>query len=84
MKRLVLFGIFALLLSGQQRVHAQCSVCKQSVESASEDDKLKKRVNGLNKGILYLMAVPYAMGAVGFYIYRQNKKKAGPPEELPS
>jgi hypothetical protein len=83
MKRLIPFLFFLLLSFSLQRSFAQCSVCKQSVESADADNKMHQRANGLNKGILYLMGIPYAMGGVAFYIWWKNKKKNGPEEPLP-
>lgn len=55
---------------------AQCVLCRSSVESNRADNKLSKFGNGLNKGILFLMTVPYVLvGTVGFLWYRSNRKK---------
>ena len=55
---------------------AQCVMCRSSVESNRADDKLSKFGNGLNKGILFLMTVPYVLvGTVGFLLYLSNRKK---------
>ena len=59
---------------------AQCAMCKSSVESSNADnnpdDRLTKFGSGLNKGILYLMAIPYVLaGTVGFLWYRSNRKQ---------
>ncbi len=55
---------------------AQCVMCRSTVESNRADDKLSKFGNGLNKGILFLMSVPYILvGTVGFLWYRSNRKK---------
>ncbi|MDQ3289724.1 MAG: hypothetical protein M3Q05_00385 [Bacteroidota bacterium] len=55
---------------------AQCALCRSSVESNRADNKLSKFGNGLNKGILFLMAVPYVLvGTVGFIWYRHSRKK---------
>ena len=54
---------------------AQCAMCTASVESSSNESG-DSIANGLNKGILYLMAVPYVIaGCVGFFWYRYSKKK---------
>ncbi|WP_232066397.1 MULTISPECIES: hypothetical protein [Hymenobacter] len=56
-------------------VQAQCTMCKTQVE-ASRTDKEGYDTSGLNKGILYLMTIPYLLiGTVGFWWYRNNKKK---------
>ncbi|WP_228467025.1 hypothetical protein [Adhaeribacter swui] len=59
-------------------VSAQCALCRSSVESNRADEKLSKFGNGLNKGILFLVSVPYIMvGTVGFLWYRHNRKNKG-------
>ena len=58
-------------------VLAQCAMCRASVESNQNgDEKLSNLGKGLNKGILYLMAIPYILvGTVGFLYYRSNRKQ---------
>jgi len=61
-------------------VQAQCAMCRASVESASSngDEKLANLGKGLNKGILYLMAIPYILaGTVGFFWYRSSRSNNG-------
>lgn len=54
---------------------AQCPMCKTAVESAMKD-KSNMKGRGLNKGILYLLSMPYlAVGIVGVVWYRNSKKK---------
>ncbi|WP_207435881.1 hypothetical protein [Sabulibacter ruber] len=54
---------------------AQCAMCTASVES-SKNESGDSIANGLNKGILYLMAVPYVIaGCVGFFWYKYSKRK---------
>ena len=75
---IALFSLtFALSLFGTD-VQAQCAMCKTSVTSsnANNDNKLSRFGDGLNKGILYLMAIPYVLaGTVGFLWYRNNRKQ---------
>ncbi len=55
-------------------VHAQCSVCRASVESNhthSEDSQ--KVARQLNDGILYLMSVPYLVLAGIAYMFYKNR-----------
>ncbi|MBU6120980.1 hypothetical protein [Hymenobacter siberiensis] len=55
---------------------AQCSMCKSQVEAARQE-RDDYDVAGLNKGILYIMTVPYIlMGAVGYFWYRRTHPKA--------
>ncbi len=69
---------FIFLLStaaGLQQANAQCAMCRQSAESSLKEGKSNKGA-GLNKGILYLMAVPYVMGAIGLGVYFYQNRKA--------
>lgn len=80
MKKLFVTSVFALLLGvlfslAPSPVAAQCTMCKTQVESArSEKDGYD--FSGLNKGILYMAAIPYLLvGAVGYFWYRNAKAK---------
>ena len=54
--------------------NAQCAMCKATVETNAEGGGVE--AEGLNAGIVYLMAMPYVMmGTVGFFWYRSTKKK---------
>lgn len=71
-----IFLLVALVAFTDMSVSAQCALCRSSVESNRSDEKLSKFGNGLNRGILFLMAVPYVLvGTVGFLWYRSNRKK---------
>ena len=53
---------------------AQCAMCKATIESNAELGE-GNIGSGINKGILYIMGIPYLLiGAVGFLIYKHNKK----------
>ena len=55
---------------------AQCVMCKAGVEAAKQEND-DYDVAGLNKGIVYMMTVPYIlMGAVGYFWYRRTHAKA--------
>jgi hypothetical protein len=57
-------------------VEAQCSVCTKTALQMGE-----KPAKGLNQGILYLMAAPFAI--VGFIGYRWWKNNGKHNDELP-
>jgi len=81
MKKLIFGLVFALLtLTALAPAQAQCVMCKSQVEAArAERDDFDPA--GLNRGIVYMMTVPYIlMGAVGFFWYRRThpKRPAGP------
>lgn len=76
MKKLVFVLTLSLLVfSGLRPALAQCVMCKSQVEAARAE-KDDYDVAGLNKGIVYMMTVPYLlMGAVGFFWYRRTHPK---------
>ena len=62
--RISLLLLFVLLLS-PSLVDAQCAMCRAVVES----EQGGKTAEGLNNGIVYLMAIPYILVAgLGFDI----------------
>lgn len=74
MKKLCLILVVYLIFSlSAPAAFAQCSMCRAVAESNINDDS-RQVGRGLNKGILYLMAVPYLLGGVGFWIWFRNRK----------
>ena len=52
-------------------VEAQCVMCRAVLESETDNSIAQ----GVNNGIIYLMAVPYLlMGGLIWYIYKSRKK----------
>ena len=62
--------IFILLLFVSQLAAAQCAMCKAVVESG--DAEIAESVNS---GIIYLMAFPYILVAIGVYFLYKNYRK---------
>ncbi len=56
--------IIALLVLLPNITEAQCSMCKAAVQSSM--DQKNSVARGINKGILYLMVVPYLLMAFVF------------------
>lgn len=54
---------------------AQCSMCRAVAESGQKDDA-SRVARGLNNGILYLLAMPYILGGVAYFIWRRNRRQA--------
>lgn len=79
MKKLIFAFALSFLLLGQlltsMPAQAQCVMCKAQVEAAkAENDDYD--VAGLNKGIVYMMIVPYIlMGTIGYFWYRRTHPK---------
>lgn len=50
---------------------AQCSMCRAVLESEAD----KGAAEGINQGIIYLMAIPYLlMAGIAYFIYRSFRK----------
>ena len=63
---LALVAVFAW-----EHAMGQCVMCKAVAEDSADDGGLGA---GLNRGILYLMAVPYILlSALFFVLYRRRK-----------
>ncbi len=67
--RLILLFIFMLILP--TTANAQCAMCRAALESSGDNGLAE----GINNGIVFLMAIPYILVAViGYIIYRMIKK----------
>ena len=73
MKKAILIIALLINFSVITEVNAQCSMCRQAAESGIKKGEVQGR--GLNKGILFLMAIPYVLGGTAFIIYKKNKRK---------
>ena len=71
--RKVIFILIFILLIPINEIEAQCAMCRAALESSTDNS----RAEGINEGIVYLMAFPYLlMGGLGYIIYRKFKKKS--------
>lgn len=62
----LLFSLFFILESS-----AQCAMCRAVLESGED----QSAAEGINDGIMFLMAVPYVLvGTMGYIIYRKFNK----------
>ena len=51
-------------------VEAQCAMCRAALESEADTSQAE----GVNNGIVYLMAIPYILvGGLFYFIYRKIK-----------
>lgn len=60
-KSIVVLIVLGTVICFPELSEAQCAMCKSAVESNQEN--MSGLGDGLNKGILYLMAVPYVLFA---------------------
>ncbi len=70
MKKRIIYIL--LLIFVQAEAFAQCSMCRAVLESEVDNSAAE----GINNGIVYLMAFPYILvGGVLYFVYRSLKKK---------
>lgn len=75
-KYFIIFIILTIFLIVPVTLHAQCPMCRASVESSIKGGK-SKAGTGLNTGILYLLAAPYlAVAGLGFFWYKKYRRKS--------
>ncbi len=72
------FGVLTIAVSlavyTPKDVQAQCAMCTLTAENATENGNTQGK--GLNKGILFLLAVPYlATVGVGVLWYKRYRSK---------
>lgn len=62
---LILLSLFFFI-----ETNAQCAMCRAVLES----EEGQTAAEGINDGIVYLMAIPYILiGGIGFFIYKKYK-----------
>ncbi|OZV71139.1 hypothetical protein [Winogradskyella aurantia] len=73
MKQKILFLLVSLLAFMQ--TNAQCAMCRAVLES----EEGQSTAEGINDGIMFLMAIPYIIvGTIGYFIYRTYSKSRKP------
>lgn len=66
-RKILLIGLIFLSLE----TNAQCAMCRAVVEQGGEEV-----AEGINSGIVYLMAFPYLLIAVAMFLFYRNWKKS--------
>lgn len=73
MKRNIVFFIVSFFFF--IKTNAQCAMCRAVLESGDD----QSAAEGINDGIMFLMAVPYILVAViGYIVYRSYNKSRKP------
>lgn len=71
MHRTIKIIVFIVLLLFLTDANAQCAMCRAVLESEAD----QSMAEGVNDGIVYLMAIPYVLVAgIGFILYRKFSK----------
>ncbi len=85
MKKIILTTACLLFLVSfvfPEMAEAQCAMCRATVEN-NVSNGTRTFGAGLNKGILYLMVMPYlTLGVLAFFWYKQSKKEQAQREKL--
>nr|WP_294792558.1 hypothetical protein [uncultured Mucilaginibacter sp.] len=70
-----------LLVFVATNANAQCAMCTATVETNKASGS--GATNGLNNGIMYLLAAPYlAVAIVGYIWYKKYRRKNDMPMEM--
>ena len=77
MKKIIQIVVLSITLSVATPLlpaaEAQCPMCRMSAESNLQNGGTEGK--GLNKGILFMLAMPYLLvGVIGFAWYKNNQK----------
>jgi len=73
MNKVISILLFIIVVNASHS-QAQCAMCKRTAETDMENKK-KSSARSLNGGILYLLSIPYLIGAVGAIAWYKNRKK---------
>lgn len=74
------YSISVVILVNGFYTSAQCAMCRAALESEGDSTKAE----AINDGIVYLMAFPYIMVAIVFYVVYRMKFKKKPASEITS
>ena len=67
-KKLLITVVLLSLLLSPSLLEAQCAMCRAALESEADNSQAE----GINNGIVYLMALPYILvGGVFYLVYRK-------------
>jgi hypothetical protein len=72
MPKIVLkIALFLIILLASAASQAQCAMCRAVLESEADTSIAE----GVNNGIVYLMAIPYILvGGIAFFLYKKYAK----------
>ena len=74
LKAVLFFIVFGLMVISAREAKSQCAQCAATVQTNAKNGGTT--ANGLNKGILFLLAAPYlAVATAGFVWYKKYRRK---------
>ncbi|XLS29824.1 hypothetical protein ACJD0Z_03140 [Flavobacteriaceae bacterium M23B6Z8] len=69
-KRVVSILLVTLFSCFPDMMEAQCAMCRAVLESGESQEAAE----GINNGIIYLMAIPYlVVGVIGYFVYKMMR-----------
>lgn len=72
MKKIVFVVLGIAFLLFPEVMEAQCAMCRAALESSGNTSTAE----GINNGIVYLMAIPYiAIAVLGYFVYKKMNPK---------
>ncbi len=71
----IFFTVFFLMVVSASGSWAQCAMCKRTAETDFQSKQKQSAGKSLNSGILYLLSIPYLIGAVGAIAWYKNRRK---------
>jgi hypothetical protein len=71
----VVIACFLLLISSATEVHAQCAMCRSTLENNVSNGN-PGIAAGINTGILYLLVMPYLAVMVIAYLWYKSTRSA--------
>jgi type IV secretory pathway VirB6-like protein len=75
LKAILCFLFFVIIFSlFNESLFAQCPMCKASAEASIKGGSTAAK--GLNKGIIYLLMMPYLLFSVIFLLWYKNYRKS--------
>ena len=70
-KKTIIAVLVVMALLSPTLLEAQCAMCRAALESEADNSQAE----GINNGIVYLMAIPYILvGGVFYLVYRKIKR----------
>lgn len=80
MKKLLFFSLLLTLLFISPELMAQCPMCRATAETNLANGGTEGQ--GLNKGIMYMLGMPYiVIGTIAFFWWRNRRKEVDEPYE---
>jgi len=80
-RKILFVAVFGLMIFSAAEVKAQCAMCTTAVESNNKSGATTTK--GLNHGILFLLAAPYLLAAVGGFVWYRNYRRKNIELDVP-